>query len=199
MTVGDAPVLMDDGRIMQTLYFALSNTQNVLALVPSVVASGATAAAASYLVDALPFREAGAAEVVEFCAESAGEMTRATLQAEAQATPRWESLVDPAALDDCGRYGLTRVPDLTTLPTASVPVFVVHGVITPWASTDVMATFGRGLGDYQLLSLPSEAAGVDSWPDCVHEFRTRFTRDPSVRLDTKSCAAQDPPIPFAGG
>ena len=196
--VGNSPVLMDDGRLMQTLYFALAHTQNVLALVPSVVASGATAAAASYLVDALPVREPGAPEVVEWCAESAGAVTRATLQAEAQATPRWESLVDPAALDDCGRYGLARVPDLTTFPTADVPVFVVHGVITPWAPTDVMAAFGRGLGDYQLLSLPNEATGVDSWPDCAYEFRDRFTRDPSVRLDTKSCAAQDPPIPFAG-
>jgi hypothetical protein len=195
---GPIEVLLDDGRVMHTLAFALGNTPEALALIPSVLArDDPTTIAAFYTFGISAFEKTIASRVIEWCAEDAGAITKTLLEAQAAAQPRWRSVVNPGYLDICERLDLDRVPDLTTPPTSRVPVFIVQGALWPWGPSAALSTFGAGLSHFSLLRLPNKGPSGDDTPPCAEALRISFLRDPTARLDTKACAAADPPLPFA--
>jgi class 3 adenylate cyclase/pimeloyl-ACP methyl ester carboxylesterase len=189
-------VVVDDGRLMQAIYLALDNTPSIFGLVPSVIQSGDVRGPAALLVSVAPFVDPGAANTVEWCAEDAGTVTATQIQGQADALPRWQSLVDPSILLRCDRFGLVRVSDVSTAPTSDIPVFVVNGALNPYAPESAVSSFGAGLSHFQLLTLANKAVGSEGWPSCAHELRAKFLGNPNTHLDTKTCAAADPPIPF---
>jgi pimeloyl-ACP methyl ester carboxylesterase len=189
-------VVVDDGRLMQAIYLALDNVPSVFGLVPSVVASGDVRGPSALLVAVAPFVDPRAEVTVERCAEDAGTVTATQIQGQADALPRWQSLVDPSVLALCDRFGLKQVPDVSTAPTSDIPIFVVNGALNPFAPESAVSSFGAGLSHFQLLTLPNKSVGPEGWPSCVHTLRAKFLQDPIARLDVKTCAAADPPVPF---
>ena len=189
-------VVVDDGRLMQAIYLALDNAPSVYGLVPSVVESSDVRGTAALLVAVAPFVDPRPETTVERCAEDAGTTTATQLQGEADALPRWQSIVDPSILARCNRFGLKRVPDVSTAPTSDTPVFVVNGALNPYAPETAVSSFGAGLAHFQLLTLPNKSVGPDGWPSCAHKLRAEFLHNPNTRLDVKTCAAADPPVPF---
>ncbi len=189
-------VVVDDGRLMQAIYLALDNAPSVFGLLPSVVESSDVRGPAALLVAVAPFADPRAEITVERCAEDAGTITATQLQGEADALPRWQSLVDPSALARCNRFGLKRVADVSTAPTSGTPVFVVNGALNPYAPESAVSSFGAGLSHFQLLTLPNTSVGFEGWPTCAHKLRAEFLHNPNARLDIKTCAAADPPVPF---
>jgi hypothetical protein len=189
-------VVVDDGRLMQAIYLALDNVPSIFGLLPSVVHSGDMRGPAALLVSVLPVVDTRAEIAVERCAEDAGTVTATQVQGQADALPRWQSLVDPSILALCDQYGVKRVPDVSTTPTSDTPVFVVNGALTPFAPKSAMTLFGAGLSQFQLLTLPNKSVGSEGWPSCALKLRAEFLRSPGTRLAIKQCAASDPPIPF---
>jgi class 3 adenylate cyclase/pimeloyl-ACP methyl ester carboxylesterase len=189
-------VVVDDGRFMMAVYLALDNVPSVFGLLPSLVESGDTRGPAALLVATAPYVDPRAAVAVERCAEDAGTVTATQIQGEADALPRWQSLVDPSILALCEQFGLKRVPEVSTTPTSDTPVFVVNGPLAPFAPTSAMRRFGAGLSHFTLLTLPNKSVGFEGWPSCVHKLRAKFLRNPEKLLEVKRCAASDPPVPF---
>src|SRR5262249_28594076 len=114
---GPTPVLVDDGLLTVTVAIALSSTPDTLALIPSVAASGDPTPIAAYFAANFPnFETTSAAFLIESCAEGAGGASKALLEAQAAALPRWRSLVNVAYLDLCDEFALRQVADLTTPP-----------------------------------------------------------------------------------
>jgi pimeloyl-ACP methyl ester carboxylesterase len=200
-TAGPTDVLVDDDRFMYAISLALGDVPDVLgalALIPSGIANGDPTAIAAYVIDIVPNLEARrASDIVEWCAEDAGHITKTSLEAEAGAFPRWRSRIRPGFLDVCERAGLDRVPDLTTPPASSIPVFIVEGALTPWGPSRALSQFAAGLTHASLLELPNEGRNLDNGPPCAQKLRITFLRDPTAHLNTKKCEAADPPLPFA--
>jgi class 3 adenylate cyclase len=192
---GPTEVLVDDGRFMQSLALALGSTPDVLALIPSVVTNDDPTPIGAFFASGISHFETRQFNIIEWCAERTGVTTKAVLEAEAAALPRWRSLVNPRWLDVCERFDLERVPDVTTPPTSPIPVFIVQGALTPWGGQE-LSSFGAGLTHFSLLALPNQGNIPDNAPPCAEALRVSFLRDPSARLDTKACAAADPPLPF---
>jgi class 3 adenylate cyclase len=189
-------VLVDDGRFMQAVALALGSTPDILALIPSVAANGDPTPVGAFIGSAASDVETRQFNIIEWCAERTAATTRATLEAEAAAVPRWRSLVHPGWLDVCDRFDLERVPDVTTPPTSRIPVFIVQGALTPWGGQESLSSFGAGLTNFSLLVLPNKGNTLDNAPPCAEALSVSFLRDPSARLDTEACAAADPPLPF---
>jgi class 3 adenylate cyclase/pimeloyl-ACP methyl ester carboxylesterase len=188
-------VVVDDGRFMMAVYGALDNMPSIFGVLPAVVESGDMRGPAALLVATAPYVDR-AVIAIERCAEDAGTVTATQVQGQAAALPRWQSLVDPSILALCDRFGLKRVPDVSTAPTSDTPVFVVNGSLTPFAPTSAMTLFGAGLSHFKLLTLPNKSVGFEGWPSCVHKLRAQFLRNPEARLAINRCAASDPPVPF---
>ena len=192
---GPMEVLVDDGRLMQSLALALGSPADVLALIPSVVANGDPAPVGAFFASAIDDIETRQFNIIQWCAERTEATTKAVLEAEAAASPRWRSLVHPRWLDVCERFDLERVPDVTTPPTSPIPVFIVQGALTPWGGEE-LSSLGAGLTHFSLLALPNEGNVPDNAPPCAEALRVSFLRDPSAPLDTNACRASDPPLPF---
>jgi class 3 adenylate cyclase/pimeloyl-ACP methyl ester carboxylesterase len=197
---GPVDVLMDDDRFMYSISLLLGTAPDGLgALAPgNFDPTQIATATAAYLTDLLPEIEARRpSDIVEWCAEDAGTITKTSLETEAAAYPRFRSRVNPGVVDVCEPAGIDRVPELTTLPASSIPVFIVEGALTPWGPSRALSEFAAGLTHSSLLTLPNEGRNLDNGPPCAEKLRVTFLRDPTAHLDTKKCEAEDPPLPFA--
>jgi class 3 adenylate cyclase len=194
---GNAQVLLDDGHFMEALALGLGSSQDVLALIPAAVVKGDPAPFASFLQSSFANYESGQLYLTEWCAEDVGRFTKSELQAQAAALPRWRSLVHPRWLDLCEQFAIDQVPDLTTPAASSVPVFIVQGALTPWGSRSDLSTFAAALSHASLLVLPNRGLITASAPPCVDSLQAEFLESRTARLETKSCAASDPPLRFA--
>ena len=76
-------------------------------------------------------------------------------------------------------------------------MFIVQGALMPWGPSTALSMFSAGLTHFSLLALPNKGSSGDDAPPCAEALRVSFLRDPTARLDTKACAAADPPLPFA--
>jgi hypothetical protein len=189
-------VLVDDGLLMVTLALAIGTGPPTLAVIPSVAANSDPTAIAAYFAGGFQnFETTSALFVIEACADAA-QVSQSLLEAQAAALPRWRTLVNTAYLDLCEKFDLHQVSDLTTAPASAVPVFVIRGALTPSSTRVDLSTFAAGLTYYSLLELPNESGSLASPPPCVQTLRMAFLRNPTTPLDTKTCAAADPPIPF---
>ena len=189
---------VDDELLMVTLTIALGAGPAAAAVIPSVVTSDDPTPIAAFFAGGIAVFEADSAPfLIEACAEAAGQVTKSFLEAEASALPRWHALLNTGFLDLCDEFDLGHVPDLTTEPASAVPVFVIRGALTTSGTRDDFSAFAAGLTNFTLLELPNESAIPGSAPRCVHTLSAAFLRNPAAQLDTKACAAEDPPIRFA--
>ena len=195
---GPTPVRVDDGVLMVTLSIALGAGPGAAAVIPSVVTSDDPTPIAAYFAGSFALLEADSAPLaIEACAEAAGQVTKSILEAEASVLPRWHALLSTGFLDLCDEFDLRHVADLTTEPTSAVPVFVIRGALTTSGTRVDFSAFAAGLTNFTLLELPNESAIPGSAPPCAQTLTAAFLRNPAAQLDTKACAAEDPPIRFA--
>ncbi len=195
---GPTPVRVDDRMFMVTLTIALGAGPGAAAVIPSVVTSDDATPIAAYFVGGFAVFEADSARfLIEACAEAAGQVTKSILEAETSALPRWRALLNTEFLDLCDEFDLRHVADLTTEPASGVPVFVIRGELTTSGTRVDFSAFAAGLTNFRLLELPNESAIPGSAPRCAQTLSAAFLRNPAARLDTKACAAEDPPIRFA--
>jgi hypothetical protein len=190
-------VHVDGDRMMATLFYVLQDDA-VYGLLPAAAASGDPQIIATYAAiagnDAM-LEEGGMRGIVMRCALDYDAVPPAQLQAEYNTLPAWRVLVDLDFARRCRDLGLDRVPFVAS--PASAPAFITSFGLDAVSNDTALRVTQRLLPRNQALTLPNRTNNVGTWPECLDEFRLRFTRNPGAKLAIDACAKDDKPIDYS--
>jgi class 3 adenylate cyclase len=203
---GGAPltVRLDGDAILQAAYQAFSAGTSNLPFLPSVAATRADQAVASF-VAANAQSIAGfplLASSVQLCLDGNVAASEASINADMATTPDLAGLAADAlaTVDGCKRSGW-RGPRVDALVAGPVHALVVAGGLDPYGSSRRAESVARAFGPRGTVVVFPTLAGLvlQRPPDpCIAELEVTFLDHPTRPLDPKRCLRHIAPIRFAG-
>jgi class 3 adenylate cyclase/pimeloyl-ACP methyl ester carboxylesterase len=197
---------LDGDRLAKALYAVLAGNPEGLPLLPTGIKhpnsdlDASLALAASYPLALHDFPWGGF--LSRLC--SYDENTRSPgAPLSDNARPEFAGNDDPAYQWMCAAWQVAAVPSSAVQAlTPDVPTMIVLAALSPDPEIQATAALRTQLSHVLVLTFdtPTLASSESNYfPACVVDLRDQFEREPTRRIDPRSCEGQSPPIKFIIG
>ena len=194
-------VVVDGTRLTEGLLRAIV-LPGTYSLIPLVIGNATLDAAASFAIGGeLGDYNVDPAALSYLCsarADNAGDQFGS-----AAASPWFAAAADPTLAQRCQVWDVPTLPqEFFSPPSGRTPTFIAVGDLNPtpalvWAQDLQRSRSNTTVIDFTRLGAFLGLSGGQGIP-CYHDLLQAFVLDPTTTLDVAGCAAQQPPVAFAG-